>query len=125
MISLKLQVILIIASVICALILFNLIKKYRLELKYTMLWLILMFIILNLAIFPGLIRLLAKAMGIELPVNALFLLVSFSSFAILFSMTITASRSATKIKELSQELGLLKLEVSRLTEELRVKEKNK
>lgn len=125
MISLKLQVILIVGAIVCALFLFNLIKKYRLELKYTMLWLILMLIILMISIFPNLIGFLAHAMGIELPVNALFLLVSFCSYAILFSMTINASKSSTKIKELSQELGLLKLEVIRLTEELHIKEKNK
>lgn len=125
MISLKLQLLLIVGAVICTLFLLNLIKKYQLELKYTMLWLILMVVILSISIFPDLIGFLAKVMGIELPVNALFLFVSFCSFSILFSMTVSASRSATKIKQLSQELGLLKLEVSRLTKALQGKENHK
>ena len=122
MITLKLQFILIIGAVLCALILINLIRKYRLELKYTILWLAMMFIILILSILPNLIGILAKAMGIEIPVNALFLLVSFSALAILFSITVTSSRSSTKINELSQEIGLLKLEVKRLNADREIEE---
>ena len=114
MISLKLQLILIIVSVICAVLLINLIRKYRLELKYTLLWLAMMVIVLVLSIFPGLISSIANLIGIELPVNALFLLVSFSAMVILFSMTVTTSKSTTKLKELTQEVGLLKLEVMKL-----------
>ena len=63
MITLKLQFILIIGAVLCALILINLIRKYSLELKYTILWLAMMFIILILSILPNLIGILAKDYG--------------------------------------------------------------
>ncbi|MBB6638146.1 DUF2304 domain-containing protein [Cohnella thailandensis] len=123
MIPLKLQLLLILGSVLCAIILINLIRKYRLELKYSMLWLAMMIIILILSIFPDLVGAVAHAIGIEVPVNALFLLMSFSALAILFSVTITSSRTSIKIKELSQEIGLLKLEVKRLALEREAEEK--
>lgn len=118
MISLKLQLILIAGAILSSVLLINSIRKYRLELKYTMLWLALMFIILVLSIFPNLIGMLSNYMGIELPVNALFLFVSFCALLILFSITVIVSRSSTRIKELSQEIGLLKLEMKRLKSEI-------
>ena len=96
------------------LILLNLIRKYKLELKYTLLWLIVMLIIVFLSIFPKGFSIVSQLMGIELPVNALYLLAFFCSFAILFSLTMTISNSTTKIKELSQQIGLLKYEIEQL-----------
>ncbi|AIQ76759.1 MULTISPECIES: DUF2304 domain-containing protein [Paenibacillus] len=114
MISYKLQVILLIGSVLCFVLLINMIRKYRIELKYSMLWLCIMLIVLVLSIFPSSFETIAGLMGIEIPVNALFLLSIFGVTLILFSLTIVISRSTIKVKELSQEIGLLKYEVEEL-----------
>ncbi|MWC27300.1 DUF2304 domain-containing protein [Paenibacillus sp. MMS18-CY102] len=114
MISLKLQLILLVISILCFLVIINMIRKYKLELKYTLLWLLISLVMIILAVFPKLYTFISHAMGIELPVNALFLSTIFCAFVIIFYLTVTVSRSSTKIKELSQELGLLKYEVDEL-----------
>ncbi|MEK4061087.1 MULTISPECIES: DUF2304 domain-containing protein [Paenibacillus] len=114
MISFKLQVILLIGSILCFILLINMIRKYRIELKYSMLWFCIMFFILILSIFPSLFEIIASLMGIELPVNALFLLSIFGINLMLFSLTLVISKSTIKVKELSQEIGLLKYEVEEL-----------
>ncbi|KHF35108.1 hypothetical protein CM49_02695 [Paenibacillus sp. P1XP2] len=108
MISIRLQICLIIGSIICFLVLVNLIKKYRMELRYSMLWILIMVLILFLSIFPNSIHFVSNLMGIELPVNALFFLTIFGLIVIMFSLTLEVSKMNMKIKELSQELGLTK-----------------
>lgn len=73
-----------------------------------------MFFVLVLSIFPRLFEVIASLMGIELPVNALFFLSIFGINLILFSLTLVISRSTIKLKELSQEVGLLKYEMEEL-----------
>jgi len=114
MISFKLQVILLIGSILCFAFLINMIRKYHIELKYSMLWLCVMLIALVLSVFPKSFNSIAGLMGIELPVNALFLLSIVGINAILFSLTIVISRSTIKVKALSQEIGLLKYEMEEL-----------
>lgn len=108
MISIRLQICLIIGSIICFLVLVNLIRKYRMELRYSMLWILIMVLILFLSIFPNSIHFVSNLMGIELPVNALFFLTIFGLIVIMFSLTLEVSKMNMKIKELSQELGLTK-----------------
>ncbi|GGD87515.1 DUF2304 domain-containing protein [Paenibacillus nasutitermitis] len=114
MITLKLQILLFSGSIVCFFVLVNLIRKYRLELKYSMLWLFIMLVVLILSVFPNAFVLISNVMGIEMPVNALFLLVSFILILIMFSLTATVSRSTIKIKEMSQEIGLLKYQIEQL-----------
>ncbi|CCI71307.1 hypothetical protein PPM_4500 [Paenibacillus polymyxa M1] len=116
MISIKLQFILIAGALICFLVLLNLLRKYRMELKYSMLWIIAMIVVLILSFFPSLFNYVSRIMGIEVPVNALFLLAIFGIFVIMFSLTIEVSKSTIKIKELSQELGLVKHELNKIRE---------
>ncbi|ASA24429.1 DUF2304 domain-containing protein [Paenibacillus donghaensis] len=114
MISDKLQIILFLVSIVCFCLLINMIRKYHIELKYSMMWLCVMFIVVILSIFPKSFETIATHMGIELPVNALFLISIFGISIILFSLTIVISRTTIKLKELSQEIGLLKHEMEEL-----------
>lgn len=114
MVSIKLQFFLLLGSIICLFLFINLIRKYSIELKYSMLWLIIMLISTFLSIFPKSFTFISHLIGIELPVNALFLLTIFGIMLIMFSLTLEVSKSTIKIKELSQELGLLRHELEKL-----------
>ncbi|MDQ0724089.1 hypothetical protein QF049_005350 [Paenibacillus sp. W4I10] len=114
MISFKLQIILFVGAIISLFLVINLIKRYKLELKYSILWLLTSVVVLILSIFPKSVVFLAEMMGIELPVNALFLLTLLGIIIIMFSLTLEVSKSTTKIKELSQELGILKNDFEKL-----------
>ncbi|MGG0823299.1 DUF2304 domain-containing protein [Paenibacillus turicensis] len=114
MISFKFQIILIVGALFCFFALINLIRKYKLELRYSLLWMIVMLLILVLAIDPHLVGWVSKGMGVELPVNAVFFLTIFGLTVIVFSLTVTVSKLTTKIKELSQQLGIMQHHLNEL-----------
>lgn len=116
MVSLKLQIILLLGSLVGFFILINLIRKYTLELKYSILWFIVTILSIILSIFPKLFTYISHIMGIELPVNALFLLTLLGTIMIMFSLTLEVSKSTIKIKELSQEVGILRYELEKMKE---------
>lgn len=118
MISIKLQLILLIIILIAIIQLIRMITRYKLDLKYALLWLLLSVISLSLAIFPSILYYIADLLSIETPTNALFLLSILLVLAIIFSLTIALSRASNKIKELSQELGILKYELESLRKTL-------
>ncbi|GMB01248.1 DUF2304 domain-containing protein [Pelosinus sp. IPA-1] len=114
MLPIRLQVILIVFSSISMLFSLKMIRKFQLDLKYALLWLVLNSAILVLAAYPPLLLNLAKEFAIEIPANALFLFGIVISMSIIFSLTVALSRTSYKIKMISQELGILKEEVQRL-----------
>lgn len=123
MISLKLQIILLVGSVICLVLLINFIRKYRLELKYSMLWFVVTIFSILLSIFPKMLNVISNLMGIELPVNALFLLTFFGLIVIILSLTLELSKSTMKVKELSQEIGILKYEMNKVKDQFEKEKK--
>ena len=106
--SFKLQIIIALIILAGLIVLVNLIRKNKLELKYALSWIFLGAGILIFDLFPGLTSFLASLLGIEVPINMLF----FLGFC--FSLLIIFSRRVTK---LTQELALLskKLEDSQNT----------
>lgn len=114
MIPVKLQIILLISSIFGLYLLVNMISKYRLELKYALLWLLMGVTAIIMALFPDLSQFVANTLGIETPVNALFLIAISALLVILFSLTTALSRISCKLKDAVQEIGLLKQELEDL-----------
>src|SRR4051794_8666610 len=113
MITAQLQIILLIASIITFLVIINMIRKYNLELKYSLLWLFICIINILLAAFSGIAKTTARLLSIQQPVNAIFLLSFGFQFFLIFSLTLTISRLSSKFTRLVQEVGLLKKEVEK------------
>jgi hypothetical protein len=114
MIATKLQLIMSLISFGGLAFLLNQIVKYRLELKYTLLWLFLSVITIVLAVFPKISFDLARLFGIETPVNVIFLLGILLSLLIVFSLTVALSQHVVRIRQLSQELGICRNELTQL-----------
>lgn len=108
MVSFQLQVILLITSIIGLGIIIWLVSKTVLELKYTFIWISFSMITIFLSLFPNLLKEISELVGIQLPVNALFLFGFCFVFCIMFSLTAIASRNAQRVKVLNQELAILK-----------------
>ncbi|WP_144940573.1 DUF2304 domain-containing protein [Paenibacillus sp. 32O-W] len=125
MISLKLQVLLILFTGLSLLFTLNLVKKYRLELKYSLLWVFVNIALLILSCFPKLLQMVSLFMGIELSVNALFFLGIAFSLMIIFSLTIALSKASEKIKNLTQEVGIMKEKLRNLSESFNQKKEDK
>jgi len=84
---------------------------------------------LVLASFSKLSYLIALALGIKEPVNAIFLLSFIFQFFLIFSLTLTISRLSGKFSKLVQEVGILRKEmedqkknINIVTEKMRGKE---
>jgi len=114
MINFQLQIILVITSIITFIVIINLIRKYNLELRYSLLWLFFCIVNVILAAFSKIAIMIAGLLSIKEPVNAIFLLSFIFQFFLIFSLTLTISRISNKFTHLVQEVGLLKKEVEKL-----------
>lgn len=107
----RLRVFLLIAVCGYFVIVFQLLKRKTLNLKYTLLWLASGFIMLILVLFPRLLHLFAALVGIFEPTNALFSVILFCVIIILMSLTAIVSRLNEKNKVLIQSIALLEKRV--------------
>jgi len=111
--DIKIQIIVIAVIVIAMAILVNMIRNHKIELRYALLWMLMGFGVFIFTCFPGLIRVLAKMMGISEPVNMLFFVGFCFSLAIIFSLSVAISRLSNRAKKLTQEIALLKKEIKK------------
>ena len=86
----------------------ELVRSRRLREQYSLLWIFTAAILLLLSGWRGLLDRLAASVGIHYPPSALFL-VGFGFFlVILLHFSIVHSTLAKRVKELTQEIALLK-----------------
>lgn len=111
MIATRLRVLLLIAVCIYFIMVFCLLRRKTLNLKYTLLWLASGSVMLILALFPQLLQSFASLVGIYDPMNALFSLIIFCIIIILMSLTAIVSKLNRKTKTLIQALALLEKRV--------------
>lgn len=124
MITVKLQFILLIASIVTMTLIVNKIRKYNLELKYSLLWLFFCAVIVLLATFSNISVFIADLLSIKEPVNAIFLLSFVFQFFLIFSLTLTISKLSNKLSQLVQETGIMKKELEMAYKENTHKEEN-
>ena len=118
MITTKLQVILLVSSFLFLFIVINLIRKESLELKYSLTWLISGFSFLVLPLFPNILIYVSSMFGIVNPVNTLFLIGNIFLISIVFSFTVALSRNSARVRNLTQEVAFLRLEMDDLIKNL-------
>lgn len=109
-----LQISFIIGMLIYFYILFYLIKKKSLNLKYTLLWIFSGLIMLIILIFPNIMISITKFLGIVDTTNGLFALIIFFILIILMSITGIVSKMKEKNKQLVQQCALLEKRVREL-----------
>ncbi len=109
-----LQIILAIASILFFIFIFNMVRNKRLELKYALVWILTSFGFIILSLFPGLLTFMSYILHIKEPVNTLFLSILFFLLVIVFTLTLSLSRNANRVKTLTQELGILKAYIEAL-----------
>lgn len=95
-------------------ILTYLIKKKRLNLKYSLLWIFSGLGMLFIAVFPNVMISVIKLLGIIDITNGLFLLALFFVIVILMSITAIVSKMKEKNKELVQQCAMLEKRVRQL-----------
>lgn len=84
------------------------VRNQKMKEKYSALWLIVSGIILLLVIFPSLLEVLAGAIGIESPVNLLFLLAIIMLIGVSLHLTLALSRMGEDMRTLAEEVAILR-----------------
>ena len=97
---------------------YRLIVKRKLQLHYTLMWILLGVAILLMAIFPGLVNFISEAIGVYDPTNAVFFFGFVFSLPVIFGLTIALSKTSEKVRELTQEVALLKNKVNNGSEDM-------
>ncbi len=86
----------------------NLIRKRRMKIEYSLLWLGISLIILIISIWQGLGDQIAYSIGIDYPPALFFLVVIVFVLLILLHFSLEMTRLKDQVKTLVQELSLLK-----------------
>jgi hypothetical protein len=106
------QVIALVATVAILLLILDLVRRRKLAERYALLWLSAAIALLVLAIWTDGLDVIADAMGISEPANAIFILAFGVAFLLLLNFSVATSR-------LSEEAKILAQESARLDQELR------
>ena len=105
--SLRLQIIVGVLIALSMIVIVNMVRKKKLNLRYALVWLIVGCVVLLFDLFPQLLDIVTNLLGIGVPVNMLFFLGFAFSLLIIFSLTVSVSRLSDKVKRLTQEIALL------------------
>ncbi|QNV39982.1 DUF2304 domain-containing protein [Rothia amarae] len=95
------------------------VRNQKMKEKYAALWLIISFIIIILVIFPKLLDWLADAVGIETPVNLLFLLAIIMLIGVALHLTQALSKMGEDTRILAEKTAINDLLVEQLTNRVR------
>lgn len=114
MISKKLQFAMLTAVGLYFLMVFLLLKRKSLNLKYTLLWLFSGVVMLVLAAFPRLLDWFAALVGVYDPTNALFAFMFFCVIVILMSLTAIVSKLNEKSTRVIQNMALMERRIREL-----------
>ncbi len=94
-------------------IIFSVIRK-KLNIKYSIVWLLWALLSLVMAIFPETFYSLSHLLGIQMPVNTVFLIMTALLYALTFYVYIMISKHNEEIIKLTYEVASLKKELDEL-----------
>ena len=92
------QFFMILGAAILLLIIFALLKKGQMSVKYSLLWLALAVILVIFAVFPYVVYVLRDLLDVQMPVNLVFMLMFCFVLLVLLSLSIGVSQLADKCK---------------------------
>ncbi|MFL5753046.1 MAG: DUF2304 domain-containing protein [Bacteroidia bacterium] len=108
----KIQIVSIIGSILFMLFIFRLILKGRLREEYSITWIVCTCVFLVFAFWRNGLDLIATFLGIFYAPALIFLGAIFAIIVFLVHLSVVSSRQHRQIRELAQELTLLKAELN-------------
>jgi hypothetical protein len=107
----RIQIVAIVGAGVLLLVLLELVRQRRLLERYALLWLFSALVLLGLSIWRGLLEVIADAIGVAYPPNALFLIAFGFVLVLLLHFSLAVSRLSDQSKVLAQRLALLEEKV--------------
>lgn len=111
------RILAIILSITLLLVVLRLVRHRRLREEYTPVWVAATIGIATISIVPGALRLVTHLLGAWTPSSAVFLLGLVFLTAICLNYAVRLSRSSTQIKNLAQEVALLRAQLREVSGE--------
>lgn len=97
----------------------ELLRRRFLRGKYAVLWLGLSIGVTVFAVFPAVLVRLASLLGVAVPANLLFFGASILLLLVIMQLSYESGRLEEETRTLTEEIGLLRLEVEQLREDQR------
>lgn len=116
MLPIRLKVSLLAAVLVFFIIVLSMLKRRRLTLKYTLLWLLTGVVMLIFVVFPELLQSLASFIGAQTLMNTLYLLIIGFILVLLMMVTSIVSKQTERIAFLAQANAILEKRVRELEE---------
>lgn len=104
------RIILIVVSLLTTFYILKRIRQSKLQIEYAIFWILFSGVLIVLSLFPWLVTLFTRLIGMQLPVNFIFMVFIFVLMVKMFLMTIELSTLENKVKDLTQELALAQKE---------------
>lgn len=104
--EMQLQVVFIVASILTLFFVIRGIRKHRLNIDDSILWIVWSIFLLILSVFPGLATFVSAKLGFMSTSNFIFSIFTFFLYILLFFQAISISSLKEKNKELIQKLSI-------------------
>ena len=114
--SIALRILLVCVSLLAGIYAVRKIRKSQMKIENAMFWFLLAFFLIILSIFPRIVQYAADYIGVESPVNLIYLIMIFLLFYKVFTLSV-------KIAQLEHKLNILTAEVA--INEKKIREKDK
>lgn len=106
MLSTALRILLIAGSLLTLVFMLNRIRISKMQIKDSIFWILFSLMLLLFAIFPQIASWASLLLGIQSPINFVFLFIIFILVVQLFSYSIRLSRMDAKLKQLAQRVAI-------------------
>lgn len=113
-VSNRIQYVAIFGSIVLLLFIFELIRKKKLKEKYSLLWFFVALLFLVFSLWREGLEEISRLLGIQYPPATLFLIFLLGYLLIMVHYSIVISKISDMVKDLTQEVGILKQELSKL-----------
>ena len=91
----------------------TMLRKQKLDLKYCLVWMLGLLGVAVFCVFPQLLFGLTNLLGIEAPVNTLFLVCIAFLSCICISLTVVVSRLSSRLRKLTQNIAIQEWEAKK------------
>ncbi|MEG0034424.1 MULTISPECIES: DUF2304 domain-containing protein [Anaerorhabdus] len=109
--SIKLQLALLLASLLTTVFVTFCVVRFKMNVKYGIVWILWALIILFLSIFPFILIGFSDLLGVQTASNTVFLITIFLAYALSFYLFMKISKQNDEIKNLTYEVAKLSKEI--------------
>lgn len=104
--SVAFRIILILASLMTTVYIVKRVRYSKLQIEYAIFWIVLSFLLILISVFPVFVTIPTNIIGMQAPVNFVFMVIIFILLIKAFMQTIEHSQLENKLKDLAQKIAI-------------------